>query len=113
YDWIETFNTVFPVILFPFIVFFSLLYHSIQVLLIAGIGTMFAKKFHSELDYKSLIRLAAFSFTPAILLQTVHAILDIPFPYRAPISIMITLGYLYYALGSNSEQTVSETNKTS
>ena len=107
YDWIETFNTIFPVILFPFIVFFSLLYHSIQILLIAGIGTVFAKRFEADLDYKSLVRLTAVSFTPAILLQTIHAILDIPFPYRAPISIIITLGYLYYAVGSNSERTVS------
>ena len=112
YDWIETFNTVFPVILFPFIVFFSLLYHSIQILLIAGIGTVFAKRFEADLDYKSLIRLTAVSFTPAILLQTIHAILDIPFPYRAPISIIITLGYLYYAVGSNSQHTASATNKT-
>ena len=112
YEWIETFNTVFPVILFPFILFFSFLYHAIQVLLIAGIGTLFAKRFQAELDFKALIRLAAVSFTPAIILQTIHAILDIPFPYSAPISLIITLGYLYYAVGSNSGHTVSATNKT-
>jgi hypothetical protein len=112
YEWIETFIAVFPVILFPFVLFFSFLYHVIQVLLIAWIGTVFAKRFHAELDFKTLMRLAAVSFTPAIILQTIHAILDIPFPFRAPISLIITLGYLYYAVGSNSEHTVSATNKT-
>jgi len=111
YEWLETFDTIFPVMVFPFILFFSFLYHVIQVLLIAGIGTLFAKRFQAELNFKALIRLAAVSFTPAIILQTMHAILDIPFPYSAPISLIITLGYLYYAVGSNSEHTVSATNK--
>jgi len=47
--------------------------------------------------------LSAVSFTPAIVLQTIHAFLDIPFPYRTPISFLISLGYLYYAVGSSSE----------
>jgi len=112
YEWIETFNTVFPVVLFPFVLFFSFLYHVIQVLLISGIGTLFAKRFQAELNFKTLMRLAVISFTPAIILQAIHALLDIPFPYSAPISLVITLGYLYYAIGSNSEHTVSATNKT-
>ena len=112
YEWLETFDTIFPVLLFPFVLFFSFLYHAIQVLLIAGIGTFFAKRFQAELNFKTLMRLAAVSFTPAIILQTIHSILDIPFPYRAPISLIIALGYLYYAVGSNSEHTVSATNKT-
>lgn len=111
YEWLEAFDNLFPLILFPFILFFSFLYHVIQVLIIAGIGTLFVKRFQSELDFKALMRLAVVSFTPAIILQTIHAILDIPFPYSAPISVLITLGYLYYAVGSNSEHTVSATNK--
>jgi len=113
YEWLETFDTIFPVILFPFILFFSFLYHVIQVLLIAGIGTLFAKRFQADLDFKALMRLAAVSFTPAIVLQTIHAILDIPFPYSAPISLLIALGYLYYAVGLNSEHAVSAANKAS
>lgn len=113
YEWIETFDTVFPIILFPFILLYSFLYHVIQILLIAGIGILFAKKFQATLNYKALIRMSAVSFTPAIILQTLHAILDIPFPYRAPISFIITLGYLYYAVGSNSEPAVYNSHKTS
>ena len=112
YDWIETFNTLFPVILFPFILLYSFVFHIIQVLLSAGIGTIFAKKFQADITYKALIRLSAVSFTPAIILQTFHALLNIPFPYRMPISFLISLGYLYYGVGSNSEPAVSIPNKT-
>jgi hypothetical protein len=112
YEWIETFNTIFPIVLFPFILFFSFLYHVIQALLIAGIGTLFVKKFQTDLDFRALIRLSVVSFTPAIILQALHTILDIPFPYRAQISFIITLGYLYYAVGSSSEPTVSPTDIT-
>ena len=112
YDWIETFNTLFPVILFPFILLYSFLFHIIQVLLSAGIGTILAKRFQADITYKALIRLSAVSFTPAIILQTFHALLNIPFPYRMPISFLISLGYLYYGIGSNSEPAVSMPDKT-
>jgi len=112
YDWIETFNTLFAVILFPFILLYSFLFHIIQVLLSAGIGTILAKRFQADITYKALIRLSAVSFTPAIILQTFHALLNIPFPYRMPISFLISLGYLYYGVGSNSEPAVSIPNKT-
>lgn len=112
YEWIETFNTLFPVVLFPFVLLFSFLFHIIQVLLSAGIGVLFAKRFQATLSYKTLIRLAAVSFTPAIMLQTIHAILDIPFPYSSPISFLISIGYLYFAVGSNSETPASQTIKT-
>jgi len=112
YDWIQTFNTLFAVILFPFILLYSFLFHIIQVLLSAGIGTILAKRFQADITYKALIRLSAVSFTPAIILQTFHALLNIPFPYRMPISFLISLGYLYYGVGSNSEPAVSIPNKT-
>ena len=112
YEWIETFNTLLPVVLFPFVLFFSFLFHIIQVLLSAGIGVLFTKRFQTALSYKTLIRLSAVSFTPAIILQTIHAILDIPFPYSSPISFLISLGYLYFAVGSNSETPVSQAIKT-
>lgn len=112
YGWLETFNTLFPFILFPFILLYSFLFHVIQVLLSAGIGSLFVKRFQSDLAYKALIRLSAVSFTPAIILQTFHALLDIPFPYRAPISFLISLGYLYYAVGSNSETALPKASRS-
>jgi len=111
-EWIDSFDALFPVILFPFVLLFSFFFHIIQVLVSAGIGTLFAKKFQADLNYKALIRLSAVSFTPAIILQVLHAVLDIPFPYRSPVSFLISLGYLYYAVGSNAESIMQRAKKT-
>lgn len=97
-QWIEDFDTLFPFILFPFVILYSFLFHIIQVVLAAGFGRLFAKKIHLDIDFRPLIRLAVVSFTPAIILQTAHALLDIPFPYRTPIAFVISLCYLYYAI---------------
>ena len=109
--WLETFDELFPIILFPFVLLSSFLFHVLQALLSAGIGTLFVKRFHTNINYKALVRLSAVSFTPAIALQTMHALLDIPFPFRTPISFLISLGYLYYAVGSNSETSTSTPNR--
>jgi len=101
-EWIENFNTLFPFILFPFAILYSFLFHIIQVVLAAGFGRLITKKIQVNLDFRSLIRLAVVSFTPAIILQTAHALLDVPFPYRTPIAFIISLGYLYYAISLNS-----------
>jgi hypothetical protein len=101
-QWIKDFDTLFPFVLFPFVLLFSFLFHIIQVLPAAGFGRLFAKKIKADIDFRSLVRLAIVSFTPAIILQTVHTLLDIPFPYRTPIAFIISLGYLYYAVVLNS-----------
>jgi len=93
-QWIEDFNMLFPFILFPFVILFSFFFHIIQVLLAAGFGRLFANTIQVNIDFRSLVRLAVVSFTPAIMLQTAHAILDIPFPYRTLIAFVISLCYV-------------------
>lgn len=101
--WIKDFDTLFPVILFPVVVLFSFLFYIIQVLLAAGFGKLLAKKLQSDLSFRSLFRLAVVSFTPAIILQIAHTLLDVSFPYRTPIAFIISLCYLYYAVALNSK----------
>jgi hypothetical protein len=113
FDWIENFITIFPIILFPFVLLFSFLSHVLQVLLSAWIGTYFVKKLKAELPYKALVRLSAVSFTPAIILQAFHALFGIPFPYRFTVSFFVSLGYLYYAVGANSETAIPKGSEAS
>lgn len=104
YGWTESFKHWFAFMVFPFALFLSFLFYALQVIFCASVGFYFAKRFEVVLDYKALIRLAAVSFTPAIILQTIHVILDIEFPYKSVISFFLALGYLYYAVGANAEQ---------
>ncbi len=106
YNWLEVFNNLFVVVLFPFALLISFAYHVVQALLLALLGGSFAKYFNIQIDFKTLVRLSVVAFTPAIMLETVHAVLDIYYPYSSFFSFLITSGYLFYAVGCNSEKTL-------
>ncbi len=111
YSWLEIFNSVIIVILFPVLLFLSFGFHVIQLVLLSLLGGNFAKLFNVNLDFRSLMRLSAVAFTPPLLLQTVHAVFDISFPYSSFVSFIIAAGYLYYAVGSNSEKILNPVNR--
>lgn len=102
--WLDTMRKWFAVMIYPFALFFSFLYYVAQVLACAMLGTLYAKRFGLDLSYETLARLSAVSFTPVVILQSVHSLLDIEFPYVSFISFLIASGYLYYAVGVNSEK---------
>lgn len=102
-EWLEAFSSVFAIILFPFAVFFSFLLHLPLVFVCTLYGNIITKRFGLVLDFKSLFRLAVVAFTPAMILQTAHGALDIPFPYRIPITLLVSLGYLSYGIFANIE----------
>ena len=102
YEWVRLVRDWSAVVLYPFVLLFSFLLQTIQVFMSAAIGSLFAKRFKIDLDYRALVRLAAVSFTPAIVLQAAHSLLNIDFPYSSFISFLIATGYLYYAVAMNS-----------
>ncbi len=104
-SWLEAFSGVFAVVLYPFAVLFGFLLHLLLVLAGALFGGMIAKRLGLDLDFRAIFRLAVVSFTPALLLVTAHAVLDIPFPYSLPVTFVVSLGYLSYALAANTEKT--------
>jgi len=106
YNWLEIFNNLYVVVLFPVALLISFVNHVVQAVLLAFLGGSFAKHFNIQLDFKTLVRLSVVAFTPAIMLETVHAALDIHYPYSSFFSFLITGGYLFYAVGSNSEKTL-------
>jgi len=111
YNWLELFNNLFVVVFFPFALLISFTFHVVQALLLAWLGNSFAKYFNIQLDFKTLVRLSVVAFTPAIMLETAHAVLDIYYPYSSFFSFLITSGYLFYAVGCNSEKTFIPINK--
>jgi len=112
YEWLEIFNNLIIAVLFPLLLLISFGFHIIQVILLSFLGGNFAKYFNVNLDFRALIRLSAVAFTPPLLLETVHAILDISYPYSSFLSFIIAAGYLYYAVGSNSEKVLTPISKT-
>jgi hypothetical protein len=112
YASIELFKQWFAIIEFPIVLFFSFLYHIIQVFLCVSFGLLFAKKFDLDMKYAPLIRLAVISFTPAIILQIIHSLLDIEFPYKGIISFFISIAYLYFAVGAIAEESTGRAEWT-
>lgn len=106
--WIEQFKNYFIFVVFPFALFFTFLYYLVQVLICASIGMLFAKKYNLKLSPRALVRLSVVAFTPPIVLQTVHALLDIEFPYASVISLLLAACYLYFAIGACSGKTISK-----
>ena len=111
YGWLEVFNQIFIIVLFPFALLISFVVHIVQVVLLAFLGGSFAKYFNIHLDFKTLVRLSVVAFTPAIMLETVHAVLDIQYPYSSFFSFLITGGYLFYAVVCNAEKTLIPISK--
>ncbi|MBI5075397.1 MAG: DUF1189 family protein [Nitrospirae bacterium] len=113
YTWLEVFNNLVIAVLFPLLLIMSYGFHIVQVILLSFLGGNFAKYFNVNLDFRALMRLSAVAFTPPLLLEAVHAILDISYPYSSMISFIIAAGYLYYAVGSNSEKMLNPISKKS
>ncbi|HXW68725.1 MAG TPA: DUF1189 family protein [Dissulfurispiraceae bacterium] len=108
YRWLDAFKRYFIFAVYPFALFFAFLFYFVQVLLCASLGMFFAKMFSLDLKARALIRLSAVAFTPPIVLQTVHSLLGIEFPYSSVISFLLATGYLYFAVSSCSGKTVSK-----
>ncbi len=97
----------FPV-LYPLAVLFSFIFRAIQVLIYALIGLLFARLLNANLDYKTLMRLAAISITPVLVLNLVFEFVPVHIPGWLLLGIMIELGYLFFAVKVNSEPDVPE-----
>ncbi|MBF0557545.1 MAG: DUF1189 family protein [Nitrospirae bacterium] len=107
--WLEVFKDYFIFAVYIFALFFAFLYYLVQVMLCASIGMLFSRMFNLELSARALIRLSVIAFTPPILLQTAHAVLEVEFPFGSVITFVLATCYLYFAVGSCSEKTVSRT----
>lgn len=107
YEWIETFVKFFVFVLYPFALIFSFVFRVAQALVFAAIGMLFAKKFGAPLRYQALISLAIVSMTPSIVLNTIYNYIGLTIPFWWLINLLITLGYIFFAIRANSEQAIA------
>ena len=104
YGWLDFFNSLFAVVLFPLLLLLSFASHILQAGLLSLLGGFFAKYFNVELNSQALFRLSVVAFTPPVILETAHAVLDVQYPYAAFISFLVAAGYLFYAVGCCSDK---------
>ena len=106
YEWLDAFQSTVPILLYPFVVVFTFLMYIGLAMLTALLGGTMAKRIGLALDLRGLVRLAVVSYTPALILQAAHAILEIPFPYSLPVSFAVSIGYMYYGVLACAEKIV-------
>lgn len=93
---------LFPV-LYPLALIFSFIFRAIQILIYALVGLLFARILHANLDFKALMRLAAISITPVLILNLLFEFVTFHIPWWSLIGIVISLAYLFFAVKVNAE----------
>src|SRR6185369_1156164 len=106
--WLGTARQWFFPALYPLGVLFSFIFRGIQVLIYALIGLLFARMLNANLDYQTLMRLAAISITPVLVLNLLLEFVPVHIPGWLLLGIIIELGYLFFAVKVNAEPGVPE-----
>lgn len=102
YQWLEFFKKTFVFFFFPVLYLLSFFYFMLQVIVCTSIGMLIARKMYPEITYSQLLRVSAVAFTPPVMLQIVHTLLEIEFAHSGPISFLFAVCYVYYGLKSAS-----------
>jgi len=89
--------------LYPLAVIFSFIFRAVQILIYALVGMLFARMLNANLNYKTLMRLAAISITPVLILDLILEFVHINIPWWTLIGIVIGLAYLFFAVKVNAE----------
>ncbi|MCC7260495.1 MAG: DUF1189 family protein, partial [Alphaproteobacteria bacterium] len=98
--WADRFSNWFMVALFPFLLGVMFLFRMVQVLVYAGMASVIARIVKVRLHFDALLRIAAVAMTPPLILGILLGSISEGF---GGITILITLGYLYFALRANGE----------
>ena len=92
-------------VLIPIVLIGTFILRTIQVLIYAAIGLLFANMLNTHLNYQSLMRLAAVALTPVMMLNLLLEFLPFSIPFWWIIGIVIGLAYMFFAVRSNSDLT--------
>ncbi len=96
-DWTRSLvNTL----LFPVLLVLSYAYRTLQALLYAYVASFFTTSAGTTLPYRTLLNLAFIAITPAVVLDTVHVLMESPLPdwFWWPACVLLSLGYLRFGI---------------
>lgn len=102
-SWLATVRQLFVPVFYPLALIFSFIFRAIQILIYALIGMLFARMLHANLDFKTLMRLAAISITPVLILNLLFEFVPVHIPWWSLLGIVIALAYLFFAVKVNAE----------
>ena len=101
--WLANGKTWFVPVAYPLVVLFSFVFRTLQILIYALIGLLFAHLLQTNLGYKTLMRLAAVAITPVLVLGLIMEFLPFHIPLWTLLGVGVGLGYLFLAVRSNTE----------
>jgi hypothetical protein len=102
-SWLVTAKHWLFLVLYPLALLFSFIIRAIQILIYALIGLLFARILHTNLDFKTLMRLAAIAITPVLILNLLFEFLPVGIPWWFLLGIIIALAYLFFAVKVNAK----------
>lgn len=87
-------------LLFPVLLVLSYVYRTLQSLLYAYVASFFTATAGRTLPYRTLLNLAIIAITPAVVLDTVHMLMESPLPdwFWWPSCVLLSLGYLRFGI---------------
>jgi Protein of unknown function (DUF1189) len=100
--WLHFVRTWVTIIFFLIALVFSFIYRTIQALIYALIGMLFASIMKVKLDYLTLMRLAIVAVTPAVIVDTVHGLWNIHTPLWSLVCFVIAMAYLAFGIKANA-----------
>jgi hypothetical protein len=92
--------------LYPICVIISFIYRILWAFIYTAIGAfIFARMMKITLEFKQLLRLSVMAMTPSIILMTLLQAMGVIFALQSWFFLMLTLGYLYFAIAANKPAT--------
>ncbi len=102
-SWLVTARRWLVPVLYPLALIFSFIFRALQVVAYALVGLLFARILQANLEFKTLMRLAAISITPVLILNLLFEFVPVRIPWWTLIGIIIALAYLFFAVKVNTE----------
>jgi hypothetical protein len=102
-EWLAFGGRWFALLVYPVVVICSFIFRGVQVLVYALVGLLFTRLLNVKLNYQTLMRLAAVTLTPVLLLDLFLEFVPLRIPLFWLLGVCIALGYLFLAVKWNTE----------
>ncbi len=102
--WMGFLEKWFVVIIFPLLLLSSFFYRTIQVLIYAAVGTLFAKAKKAHLSFQGLMSIVIMSITPVLIIDTLLGLGEIKIPFWRLWCVVMAMAYLFFGVKVNAEE---------